>query len=99
MKHQWDNTFVTGLVAGLFTPLLTLAGVYLYRFAGQYSLADFFAYLHTMHVFSKLISLSVIPNLLAFFIFIWTHRDQGARGVLGATLIWAFVMLLIKFIL
>ncbi len=44
-----------------------------------------------------MISLSVIPNLLLFFLFIWTNRTLSARGVIFATLLVAMVMLVLKF--
>jgi hypothetical protein len=50
-----------------------------------------------MGLLSKLLSLSAIPNLLLFFVFIWTNRPFSARGVIFATLVVALVMLVLKF--
>jgi hypothetical protein len=47
---------------------------------------------------SKVVSLAAIPNLLLFFLFIWTKRNFSARGVIFATLLLAFVMLILKFV-
>jgi hypothetical protein len=49
-------------------------------------------------MFSKVLSLATVPNLLLFFLFIWTHRNFSARGVIFATLLMAFVMLVLKFV-
>ena len=43
-----------------------------------------------------LVSLSAIPNLLLFFVFIWTNWNKSARGVIFATLIVAGITLLLK---
>ncbi len=95
MNKKFDNVFL-GLGSGILLPLLSVMIIYLYRF-DNYSVNEFFDFMKTMKVFSKLISLCVIPNLLIFFIFIWTHKDHSARGVLGATILWAFVIAIIKF--
>ena len=47
---------------------------------------------------SKVLSLAAVPNLLLFFVFIWTHKNFSARGVIFATLLVAFVMLILKFV-
>ena len=60
---------------------------------GKY-LVDF----QQLGMLSKVISLSAIPNLLLFFIYIWTNRNFSARGVIFATFLLAFVMLILKFV-
>ncbi len=85
----------TGLIPGLFLPVVTLLGFWLFRSGG--SLMQFLATFQNMGILSKILSLSVLPNLLLFFIFIWTRRNFSARGVIFATLLVAFVMLILKF--
>ena len=45
-----------------------------------------------------IISLSLLINLLIFFMKIMTRREQAARGVLGATIFYAFIIVYLKFI-
>jgi hypothetical protein len=52
-----------------------------------------------MHALPKILSLMVIPNLLVFFIFIWTDHLYTARGVLAATVFDALVIMALKFLL
>ena len=84
-----------GLVAGLVLPMVTLVMLWQVRYQG--GLGEFLSSFQRIGALSKLVSLSVIPNLLLFFLFIWTNRSFSARGVIFATLIVAMVMLVLKF--
>ena len=84
-----------GLVAGLVLPMMTLSTIWQVRY--EVGLGEFLLSLQRIGALSKLISLSVIPNLLLFFLFIWTMRSFSARGVIFATLIVAMIMLVLKF--
>jgi hypothetical protein len=88
------DTVLTGFIPGLIFPSLALVIIWLVR-SGE----GFFAFLvqsQRMDLLPKLISLAALPNLLIFFLFIWTHRNFSARGVIFATLVVAFVMLVVK---
>ena len=97
-KLGFLNKFLTGLIAGLLVPVITLVIVYFYTFH-YYSVHEFVYFLKTMQVVSKLLSLCVIPNLLAFFIFIWLDYLNSARGVLAATFISAALVFIIPHII
>ena len=84
-----------GLISGLMLPMMTLSIIWQVRY--DVGLGEFLISLQKIGALSKLISLSVIPNLLLFFLFIWTNRTFSARGVIFATLIVAMVMLVLKF--
>lgn len=45
-----------------------------------------------------IISLSLLINLLIFFMKIKTKREKAARGILGATIFYAFIVLYLKFV-
>jgi hypothetical protein len=89
------NTVLTGFIPGLLLPVLSLLIFWLAGYEGGF--ADFISSFQRMQVLSKLVSLSAIPNLLLFFLFIWTDRTYSARGVIFATLVVALVMLVLKF--
>ena len=46
----------------------------------------------------SVLSVGVIVNLALFFIFYQTEKDKSLRGVVGATFIYAFVVLYFKMI-
>lgn len=85
-----------GFVPGIILP--AIAFLLSWIILSDISLADYFHQFKVMDRLSSLISLSAIPNLLLFFVFIWLNMYRGAQGVIFATLILAFLMLIIKFI-
>jgi hypothetical protein len=92
------NDVRLGLAAGLVVPLITVLIFYQVRFS-HLSLVEFFSSLISRNVLSSLLSLCVIPNLLVFFIFIWTNLLYLARGVLMATFVFAAIILIVKYLL
>ena len=89
------NTVSVGLIAGLLLPLLTFSLIGVIGNHGR--LFDFVRILNEIDRVASIISLSVIPNLLLFFVFIWTNRLFAARGVLFSTFIFAALMLIFKY--
>ncbi len=85
-----------GFIAGILAPTLTLCIVYLYTF-DNYTIKEFFHFLKTMRVLTKLFSLCVLPNLAVFFLFLWPNFLKGARGTLLATFFIAVIIILIQF--
>jgi hypothetical protein len=97
MKSRVNNVWL-GSFLGLLVPVITLLLVYKIRFS-KYDLNEFFIVFIQNKVLSSLLSLSVIPNLLVFLIFIWLNYLYSARGVLLSTFIVGFVIVGIKFLL
>ncbi len=84
-----------GLITGLMLPVSTLLIIWFVRH--DMGLGEFLSSFQRIGALSKIVSLSVIPNLLLFFLFIWTNRTFSARGVIFATLVVALIMLVLKF--
>ena len=94
MKHRFDNQLF-GLILGLLLPVLSFLGIYL-LLSGSLNLVEYFKKIYQAPVFTKILSLAVIPNLLLFFVFIWVNYLRSARGIVGATILSAFIILVIK---
>jgi hypothetical protein len=94
-KFNYDNVWF-GAVLGFFAPLITLFGYYLFQFHGM-RLASFIHYLESGEIFIPLISLCNFANLGLFYLFYHYHKDKSARGVIGATFLYAFFVMLVKF--
>lgn len=97
-KLKWADNFFLGLALGIAAPIITLFIVYFVTF-DNYTLKEFFEFLKTMRVLTKLFSLCVVPNLGVFFLFVWPNYLKGARGTLTATFLTAFVVIAIQFLL
>jgi len=90
------NKMIFGVIGGLLLPFVISFFYYKAAF-DQYSFNEFFQKAVELGVHTELLSLSVIPNLLLFFIFVWSNRLYHARGVLLATFVYAFFMMALKF--
>ncbi len=96
MSEKKFDTLLTGLVPALILPVLTLLGFWIVK--SDLGFVDFLIDFQKMKMLSKVVSLAAIPNLLLFFLFIWTNRNFSARGVVFATILLAFVMLILKLV-
>ena len=92
------NNLRIGLILGILGPLLGFLVIYWVAFRGM-SFSEYLDLLTYNRKLSSIISLSVIPNLLLFFIFIWLNYLYSARGVLASTLIFALLVVITKFII
>jgi len=99
MKSRYTlNNFTLGLILGILAPIVTMLIVYFSRFS-QYIFTELIDYLINTQIFTKIVSLCVIPNLILFFVFIWLNYLHSARGVLMATIIFAIFVFVTKFAL
>ena len=96
--HKRLNSTTFGLVAGLLVPLLALLVFYLFS-STEMSFSEFVTFIVSRKKLSSLISLSVVPDLLVFFIFIWLNYLYSARGVLAAVFLFALIVVLTKFLI
>ena len=95
MQTKWLDRQVTGFVVGLVMPLFISYLIYHFRFARAEDFTSFLKALMAVESLGKLLSLSVMPNLLFFFIGIWSDRLLAARGVLIATVLYGLVAVLL----
>ncbi len=91
------NTIAFGLISGMLVPFLALIIFYLIS-STELSFPEFVEFIISRKKLSSLISLSVVPDLLVFFIFIWLNYLYSARGVLAAVFLFALIVVLTKFL-
>ncbi|MBS1663105.1 MAG: hypothetical protein JST68_18830 [Bacteroidetes bacterium] len=89
-----------GLVLGLVAPLVSLVVYYFVKFYPTFTFRDFiFDFLRANR--SQITAISVpclVLNIAMFTYYINSHKDSTAKGIFAATLIYAIVALLYKFI-
>ena len=86
---------LVGIVVGL---LATGLGFYLYvEFVLNGSFQESLVIINDKNLYGQILSIAAIPNLLVFFIFIKKRQDYRARGVLIATFLVAFLILVSQF--
>lgn len=94
MKSKYNNQ-VFGFITGLILPVISFLVIFLIM-SGTYSLVEYLNRLVSFHILTKFLSLSVIPNLLLFYFFIWKNFQNSYRGVVGATIIIAVVIMILQ---
>lgn len=90
-RNPLDQTGV-GFIAGFLVPVIVFFAIYFFG-DNNISLSDYISGLWQFRVLVKLGSLCVFANLLIFMGFIRLKYDRAAKGVLAATLIYAFAVL------
>lgn len=96
-KQNTADRLLVGWVIGIVVPLVFFLAFYQMK----YSEMPFMVYLRNvwdMKIFLKIISLCVFPNLGFFFLFYRKKYDMAARGVIMATFMYAFLVLVAKLI-
>lgn len=93
------NKLYIGLLIGLILPIITSYAIFYFRFGDTMSFKEFTDGLLQLHGFTKLLSLSVIPNLIFFLIAIKLERLLAARGIVTATLLYAIAVVVLRFAL
>ena len=86
-----DNQFVKGVFVGLIAPIV--AFVIYVAFYLEADVMETYNSLVKMNKLTHVISLSALINLLLFFMNLKTNRDLIAKGILFATIIYAFIVL------
>lgn len=91
-NNRFDNAGI-GAVIGLALPILIFLTVYLF---GDHNItfAQYLNGLWQLHALIKLGSLCVFVNSAAFMLSIKLKYEKTARGILGATIVYAFVVLI-----
>jgi len=95
-RSKYDQIF-TGWLIGAILPIF----IFLITYQVKYSETEFFLFVRNMwqmKILMKLVSLCVFPNLGFFFIFYRLKYDMAARGVILATFMYAFMVLIAKLI-
>lgn len=89
------NAIGYGIIPGFLLPLATLIVLWMVKYHGGFF--DFLVLFQQLGMLAKIVSLVTLSNLILFFLFIWSNRSFSARGVIFATLVIAFAVLVLKF--
>jgi hypothetical protein len=88
-----------GLLLGLVAPIISLVIYYFVKFYPTFSIKDFFFFLQTNKTQITAVSVPcLVLNIALFTYYINSHKDNTAKGIFTASLIYAILALLFKFI-
>ncbi len=86
------NSLKLGIALGVLIPIITFALVYFFKADDFKILTNIMGHQLSNEIVLKLGSLSVIPNLLFFFVFIYNNALKSARGVLASTFFYGILI-------
>ncbi|MFT6200785.1 MAG: hypothetical protein ACJAQ2_002571 [Vicingaceae bacterium] len=95
MTKKFDKIWI-GTLAGIVLPLIVMGIVYFSSY-GYLTVPQFLRKMVFASIILKLLSLCAVINLGAFFLFYRVELDKAARGVIFATMVLAFVVVVDKF--
>jgi hypothetical protein len=87
------DALAIGFLTGFILPILIFLGVYLFG-EQDVPFGSYIKNLWKLQALIKLMSLCVFANLLVFMGFLRLKFDQAARGVLGATILYAIAVMI-----
>lgn len=90
-----QNRLRIGFIPGIILPVFVFLLMYLVS-GQEVPFTDYLTGLWHLHALVKLVTLCVTPNLLLFLYFFKKKHDLAARGVLMATFVYAFIVLIAK---
>jgi len=94
MKSLINNSYI-GTLIGILVPVLTIFVAYWLKSDHEMSIAKFLEGVQYLQVYVKMITVSVyFSNVVCFFLFIKLDWLKAARGVLLATIIYTFTILI-----
>ncbi|WP_423126610.1 hypothetical protein [Gaoshiqia sp. Z1-71] len=89
------NKIRFGFIPGMVLPLVIFMLMFLVN-GNEVSFTEYLSGLWKLDMLIKMLSLCVTPNLLVFLYFFRRKWDMAARGVLMATFVYAFAVLITK---
>lgn len=92
MKKEIGIGFLVGLLATSF-------GFFVFmEFIVNMGFKEILSFLFEKKLFGKFLGLAALPNLFVFFIFLKKKQDYRARGVVLASFLVAFLVLIAQFL-
>lgn len=96
-KGEKYNRVITGAISGLILPFIAFAVFYLATVKG-FTPEQYYRRIINAGNLAQIMSVSVFANIIIFLIFNHFDMLRASKGVLGITIIWAFVVFGIKFL-
>lgn len=96
-KTKRFDQILVGWAIGMILPLAIFLIFYMVKYS-DLGLTEYLRDIWQAKILMKLLSLCVFPNLAIFFLFLRMRYEMAARGVILATFMYAFAVLVAKMI-
>ena len=98
MRKRFDHVAI-GIGLGLSLPIIALFVYYCFTYRYQTSFTGFVDYFTRLKIIVPAVSLACYAsNLPLFFFFIWKERNETAKGILFATIVYTLWVIYEKFL-
>jgi hypothetical protein len=90
------DLLIIGILIGLLAPTIGIFGFYAFNFS-MHNLAEFVELSIKEKLLSPLLSLCCVINLGVFYLFIHFEKFKIAKGIILATFLYGFAIVVLKF--
>ena len=94
-KNKTNNE-KTGMLAGLFVPVIVITIYYLFENPGDFGF--FLKQIFMGSSYTRIFGLCIVPNFVIFFIFRFQKKYKASEGVSIATLIYLILIVIVKYV-
>ncbi|WP_421920237.1 hypothetical protein [Marinifilum sp.] len=92
------NLIPVGAVLGIIVPLFSILLAYAVKFQSELTIKEFVDSLLIHRIYTKVVALGVyFGNIVLFFLFVKLDYLKAARGVLLATILYTFAIVVFRF--
>ncbi len=95
--NKLPDNFIVGIILGLIVPIVAFAIYAMINFPDS-TFMEALLYYKKGNVLTHVISLSVLANLLTFFLFLNNKKEKSANGIIGGSFVYVFIVLIILFL-
>ena len=92
--NKYSDHILLGIVLGLIVPVIAFSIFSMINFPDR-SIIGTLIFYKKGSVLTHVISLSVLANLITFFFFLNNKKEQTARGIIGGSFVYVFIVLII----
>lgn len=97
VKQNRFDSLKLGTILGLIVPAMGFVIFYILSFS-KVPFSYYVRHSIEITVMSKILSLTLLPNLLVFFLYLRKNYYLTARGILLSTILWTAAVVVIKFL-
>ena len=90
------NNVILGIVLGILIPVIAII-FFNYSVNKNLTLTEFYYAMQEKGIMSSILSLTGIPNLLMFFVFLKLNKIKTVKGLMAATVLLAITVFIVKF--
>ena len=91
------NSLILGVILGILIPIIAVI-FFNYSVNKSLTLIEFYKSMQEKNIMSSILSLTGIPNLMMFFLFLKLNKLKTVKGLMFATVILAITVYLVKFL-